>query len=282
MIPVGTPLGAVQVSLPGSPVAGLVDSIGRQIHLGKLEGRWDSPASSGQATQKVNDHGAFLSPAYYQPRIINWETRIDGFSPADSLKVARQLMASVPLDAPQTLTVVDGDLGALTAAVRQEGDPVLVRQGYRMVVSLSLIAPDPRRYGPTYTASTGLPQSIGGFVLPIVLPVSTGGSTVSGAVNIFNDGDMDSNPVFTITGPVPNWTITDSGGRQLASAEAVQAGRKLIIDTGARTVLLDGTATRVATGTWPVLRPGANEFRFNSTAYDAGAQLDVTYRSARR
>lgn len=282
MIPPGTPLGAVQVELSGAPTIGEVAPGGQHIHLGKLDGWWDAPASSGQVTQKVNDHGAFLGPAYYGPRVVQAEARIDGFSPADSMALARSIAKQLQVGALTTLSVEDEE-GILTADVRQEGDPILVRSGNRVILSLSMLAPDPRRYGPTQQLSTGLPVSTGGFVLPIILPVSTGGSAVSGAVSVFNDGDLDSNPTFTVMGPLPNgFTITDQDGHQLTYAEAVPAARVVVIDTGKRTALLDGIATRVVTGTWPVVRPGLNQFRFSSSTYDAAALMTISFRSARR
>lgn len=282
MIPAGTPLGAVQVELSGAPTIGEVAPGGQHIHLGKLDGWWDAPGSSGQVTQKVNDHGAFLGPAYYGPRVIQAEARIDGFSPGDSMALAREIASSLQVGILNRLYVTDED-GTLTADVRQEGDPILVRNGNRVILSLSMLAPDPRRYGATQQVSTGLPASTGGFTLPITLPVSTGGNTVSGVVSVFNDGDLDSNPIFLVEGPLPNgFTITDQAGRQLNYAEEVPAARVVLIDTGKRTALLDGIATRVVTGSWPLVRPGANQFRFSASTYDVAAQMTISFRSARR
>jgi hypothetical protein len=282
MIPAGTPLGAVQVELPGAPVIGQVAPGGQHVKLGKLEGWWDAPSSSGTATQKVNGHGAFLGPAFYGPRVVIAEARVDGFSPADSLAVARQLMSSLSVDALTRLSVTD-DLGAtLTADVRQEGDPILVRSGNRMVVSLSMLAPDPRRYGPWQSISTGLPVASGGFTLPVTLPIIMNGTGAVGAVSVTNEGDMEAPLVFTVAGPCPPFSISDQFGNQLSYWEDVPEGRTVDIDTDARVVLLDGTANRVVTGTWPTLQPGANTFQFSASAYDAGALLTVSYRSAWR
>jgi hypothetical protein len=281
MIPAGTPLGDTTVALTGGPVAGVVDADGRLLHLGKLEGWWDAPASSGTVTQKVNEHGAFLGPAYYGPRIVNWTTNIDGLSPADSLRQARKLAAALPVSTLTTLTVTDAD-GPLTAAVRQEGDPIIIRSGNRVIVSLSMLAPDSRRYGPAQVVSTGLPQMSGGITLPIVLPLVLTGAASAGVLTLINSGDLDSQPVFTVSGPCPPFTITDDQGRQLTFNESLGTGRTLVIDTAARTALLDGIANRVVTGSWPVLRPGVNTIRFNASSYDAGAQLSVSYRSAWR
>lgn len=281
MIPAGTALGAVQVALPGAPVIGQVASGGQHVKLGKLDGWWDSAASTGTTTQKVNDHGAFLGPAFYGPRVVQAEARVDGFGPGDSLAVARQIMSALSLDELVELAVTD-ELGTLHAAVRQEGDPILLRNGNRMIVSLSMLAPDPRRYGAWQQASTGLPVASGGFSLPVVLPIVMTGTGNAGAVVIANEGDIEAPLLLTVAGPCPPFTISDQQGRQLVFAETLEAGRTLVIDTGARTALLDGVANRVVTGTWPVLNPGANQFQFSASAYDAGALLTISYRSAWR
>lgn len=282
MIPAGTPLGAVQVALPGAPVIGLVAPGGQHVKLGKLEGWWDAPASSGSATQKVNGHGAFLSPAYYGPRVIIAEARIDGFTPADSLAVAREIAATLDVSTLTRLSVTDDVLGTLTADVRQEGDPILVRSGNRMILSLSMLAPDPRRYGPWQDVSTGLPQASGGFTLPVTLPIVMTGTGAAGALAVTNEGDMESPMIITVAGPCPPFSISDQFGNQLSYWEDVPEGRYLYIDTDARVALLDGTANRTVTGTWPVLRPGVNTFQFSASAYDAGALLTLSYRSAWR
>lgn len=281
MIAPGSALEAAQVALAGAPVVGQVAAGGQLVHLGRLEGWWDAPGTSGTSTQKVADHGVFLGPAFYSGRVMALEARIDGFSPADSMSIANQLLTALPVNDLAALAVTD-EAGTLYTSVRQEGDPLLSRQGNRVVVSLSMIAPDPRRYGPVQTASTGLPVATGGFALPAVLPIVIGGSVISGAVVAVNSGDIESYPVFTISGPCPSFTISDDAGRVLSYTDTVLAGRSLVIDTGARTAMLDGTAVRVVTGTWPTLKPGTNQYRFNASSYDAGALMTVSYRSARR
>lgn len=282
MIAPGTPLGAVQVAFPGAPVIGQVAEGGQHVKLGKLDGWWDSPASTGTVTQKVNGHGAFLGPAFYTPRVVQMQARIDGFGAADSMATARQIMEAISLDALSEVAVTD-EAGTLYANVRQEGDPLLARSGNRVTVSLSVLAPDPRRYGPWQQASTGLPIASGGFSLPVTLPIVMTGTGAAGALALVNDGDVDAPLLLTVSGPCPPFAISDQDGRQLVySGEALAAGRTLVIDTENRTALLDGVANRVVTGSWPLLRPGLNTIQFTASAYDAGALLTVSYRSARR
>lgn len=282
MIPAGTLLGAVQVAIPGAPVIGQVDPSGRLVNLGKLDGWWDAPPSTGTITQKVNDSGAFIGPAYYGPRVMAVEARIDGFNPGDSMLTAQQILRAVSVDALFAISVTD-EAETLTAQVRQEGDPLLARKGNRVVVNLSLIAPDPRRYGAAVTASTGLPTTTGGLVLPFTLPVSLNATSATGTITAVNTGDITSFPMFIASGPIAGpWSISDGAGRVLTSQDTIPAGRTMVIDTGKRTALLDGVANRVMTGTWPLLAPGANQYRFTAASYDPASQLSITYKSARR
>lgn len=274
------PLGPIQVTLGGFTVGETRDN-GARVHLAQLTGWWDPAASTGAATQRANDHGAWIGPAYYGPRILGVLARIDGTSPADSMTIAGLLLRAVPLDQLAEVSVKD-EAETLTARVRQEGDPLLDRKGNRVTVSLSLLAPDPRRYGPPATADTGLAATTGGLSLPIVLPVSLGATASAGTLTVTNAGDMDSYPVFTVTGPCAPFTVSDAAGRQLAYADTVPAGRTLVIDTALRSALLDGIANRVVTGTWLRLTPGINQFSFKASSYDAASRLAIAYRSARR
>jgi hypothetical protein len=94
---------------------------------------------------------------------------------------------------------------------------------------------------------------------------------------------MATHPTFTVVGPSPRFSITHRAtGRTLSFAEPVAVGRSLTIDTDRRTALLDGTASRVVTGTWFDYEPGVNEVAFSAPTYDSSALLVSTHRSAWR
>lgn len=261
MIPRGTPLGGVQVALAGAPVIGQVDDAGRLINLGQLTGWWDSAATSGTSTQRVNDHGVFIGPAFYGSRIIGVEARIDGLNPGDSMATAERLIEAVSLDALGLITVTDENR-TLSALVRQEGDPLLARSGNRVTVSLSLLAPDPRRYGEIQFAS-----------VPLV-------ADTQNIVHAVNDGNIASCPLFVIDGECQVDSLFDDLGRQLSYPDVdVPVSESLVVDTDLRTALLDGEFA-VVVGTWPRLEPGSNVFSLNTLDCSPGSLLTVAYRSA--
>jgi hypothetical protein len=60
------------------------------------------------------------------------------------------------------------------------------------------------------------------------------------------------------------------------------AGESLTIDTRARTAYVNGGVSRRGrvVGDWFLLEPGSSEIAFAAAAYDASAQLTVTWRDA--
>jgi len=294
-IPVGVDPGA-GVGGPGVPGAalhegsltlgdvslGFTDAYGVEWILEGLSGWSDLPPSTGSVEQRAADHGAWYGSAYYGPRILEVRGAIMANSWADAGAALDRLWAAVPLSEPDWMYVDEGYQERQTL-VRQDGDPIVERLNGWARFSLSLVAPDPRRYGAEVSASTGLPLTTGGLTLPITLPVTVGATTTSGLLSVVNEGNMPTRPVMAVTGPCPPFTITQvSTGRRLSALEAVPAGRTMFLDFDRRLALLDGTALRVVTGTWFELEPGTNDIQFNSSTYDAAAQLTVTFRSAWR
>lgn len=266
----------------GSVTLGQIDDNGVEWILESLNGWHDAPPSTGSVEQRAADHGGWPGIAYYAPRVVEVVGSILAADWATCGAAVDQMMGSIPLDTPDWL-VVDEGYRELQALVRQEGDPIVDRRERWARFSISLVAPDPRRYGDETSSVTGLPITTGGLTLPINLPVTIGATTISGLLTLENAGNMATRPVMAVTGPCPPFTVTQvSTGRRLTAQEAVAAGRTLYLDFDRRMALLDGTALRVVTGTWFDLEPGTNEIQFSSATYDAAAQLTVTYRSAWR
>lgn len=269
----------------GSLIFGGVDALGTRVYLQKLKGWDEGVASTGNVEQRAADDGGWPDQAYRAPRLVEMGLVLVGSNFKTVSQSIRTIDAGLPLNALGTL-VVDNHGEVLQANVRKSGDIVADQKGAKGTVSLSLIAPDPRRYatGAAFTASTGLPVTTGGLSLPLILPLSVGATISSGVLLAVNDGDADAPPVFTITGPCPaGATITlRSTGAYLKFSEAIGAGHVLTIDTAARTAVLDGTASRTVIGTWFSYAPGVNQVAFSASAYDAGALLTSTHRSAWR
>ena len=89
--------------------------------------------------------------------------------------------------------------------------------------------------------------------------------------------------MVTFTGPVVSPTIEHTGqSRRLEFTGTLAAGETLVVDSLARTVLLNGTSSRYSWLTslsqWFTLEPGANNLRYTAASGTGTCQVD--FRSA--
>lgn len=293
------PLGSVSATLagPGVPgstlhdgivtlggvTLGVTDDFGVEWILEKLSGWVDAPGSSGTSEQRTATHGANINEAFYTARVLELEGSIVGNSWDAAEEAVDRLMAAIPVNnlAPMLVLTNRRTLGV---DVRQEGDPLVEMLGGHARFSLSLVAPDPRRYDTNLSEfETRLPVVTGGLVAPVTPPVTVVESSERGSFTAVNAGNMDTSPVFIVRGPCPAWSITHLGlGKRLWSSTSIPAGRFLVLDANERTARLDGIALRPVSGSWFDFAPGENEVAFTASSYNSGAVLECSYRSAWR
>ena len=268
----------------GDVTFGVVNDDGVRVHLAAVKGWYDGAGSTGAVEPRVNDDGGWPSPSFMAPRGVEFLLRLRGSSWVHLNATIERIVGAIPLRTLEPLTVYDN--GTVRVAwVRQEGDPVVVRRGVGADISLSLIAPDPRKYDTAVqSASTGLPQTTGGMSLPLSLPLTIGATVSSGVLVANNAGNVATRPTLKLYGPTPADTrITHRGtGQTLRIPEAVDAGRFLLLDVDNRRALLDGTALRRVTGAWFDYAPGDNEVALSASTYNPDALLVSEHRSAWR
>lgn len=282
----GATLDGLQATL-GAVALGAVDAQGVAWHLQTLDG-WDSPDVRSEFTDREGDHGAWASPVYLGARPITLggtivaPSRILLESAMDQLREAAGLSDTV-LAVAETVPK--------QATVRRSGKPLMqyltdTKASYSVMVT----AADPRRYGTTLQSlSTGLPVVTGGLTLPATTPWLLSATTVAGQIQTVNQGNFETRPVLTVTGPVvaPQIQVQmpDGSVRIMSFSQDLISGDVLVIDTDAHSVILNGNASRrrfltVASG-WPVIPArSATSFLFRSTAYNSTATLTATWRSA--
>lgn len=284
----GTLLGGRRVDVGGLQL-GVVDAAGVAWRVGAdgLQG-WDSAEVRSQVVQRQAGHGAWMGPTYLGERVITLGGTIAAPTPDLAGAAVEQLLAAVPMDSYATLTVWEAI--PKQAAVRQSGKP-LVKWETDSVVTWSLLvtAPDPRRYGTQLrTASTGLPTTSGGLVLPATPPLTMSAVTVQGFIAAMNEGSLATLPVLTVAGPVQAPTITvlypDGTTQALTYSHDLAAGDVLTLDTQARTAVVGGASRRrYLSGTWPQIPAGGSvQILFGSPTYQAAATLTASWRPAWR
>ena len=148
--------------------------------------------------------------------------------------------------------------------------PISVNYSYHYAeLMVELTCPDPLVYDATaQSASTGLPNPTAGAAFPWSFPLSWGASS-GGALNLSNIGNYNTPIVFTIAGPCTNPQIVNAAtGQTLSFAITLANTDSLVVDTGAHTVTLNGTANRYNTlnigSQWFTCPPGSLTVNFLS------------------
>lgn len=261
-----------------------LDAFGVDYGLTKIDGWFDGWEGSGTVDQRSQQDGAWISPQFANPRVIHLGGSIRAASWDDCTRAWDRLLSQIPFRNLAAIKVSTGEgaVPEMTALVRQHEKPLLAdRFAGRATFSLSLLAPDPRRYEvTTRTTSLVLPVATGGISFPITFPIQFPASTAVSQATLTNDGTVTTYPTLTVTGPCPPATIINlTTSEAIRVVDAVPAGQTLIIDVLNGTATTGGQSRRVL-GSWWGLVPGANEIAFRAAGYDAAAGLRVDYRSA--
>lgn len=280
----GQALGGIQVGL-GAVQLGQVDGAGVAWSVQTLEG-WDSAEVRTQMTQREADHGAWQGPVYLGERVITIAGTLAA-PDAPSLDTAiEQLLAAVSLT--DTTLVVYETIPKQTT-VRRSGKPLVTRVTDRIATySVLVTAGDPRRYATVQgSGSTGLPYTTGGLSFPAAPPLTLSAVTVAGEIDVLNEGTFPTRMVLSIAGPVTQPQITtlypDGSTDLLSYSDTLGAGDVLVIDTDARTAILNGVVSRrrYLSGSWPEIPAGGSAaVQFRAAAYSSTALLTATWRSA--
>ena len=145
---------------------------------------------------------------------------------------------------------------------------------------------DPRWYSTTLdSTSVGVTTASGGLTFNAAAPLVFGAVGDSGSFDCQNLGNYPTYPTFTITGPITNPSIENQQrSKTLSFTGSLASGETLVIDTQARTVLLNGTASRYSwlddpTKWFSLAANTTSTLRFLGTT--AGSPtLQTTWRSA--
>lgn len=240
---------------------------------------------------KAEDHGAFVFARFLGPRAIMVEGNI------------------VPADA-STITLLED---SMRLAFRPRKDPdefelklpgwsssriancVPTKFAYdidslynlgKAAYAVQFIAEDPRLYDSNLLEVSFAP--VGAITIgvdfPIDFPFTFGGGS-SGSVTIGNAGTFQTPPFVRIDGPATNPRIQNvTTGEELKVGMTIPAGEYLEIDFAAKTIMLDGSASRygylTAESVWWSLQPGANQISFFCDGQNEATQVSISWRSA--
>lgn len=245
----------------------------------EAEDGWSSsPPVRATLEEKKNGDGGWGGPGFFGARVVTLAGRALAADRSSMLRAKDRIKRAgvVGLRHQVTFTVAEEHMSR-TAQVRLSDQVELADQGARAFKwALTLVAADPRRYSAeSFTASTVLPSvTSSGRTYPRTYPYTYGGDTEGGNGSVFVDqaGDYDETPaVITFTGPITSPQVAHvESGRMLTFALTLAEEETLVLDLGAQTALLGGTASRGGTITsgsaWFLLSPGINELQFRGAA----------------
>ncbi len=259
------------------------------LGLSDLTG-WGEKNLRGTRTDRPGRHGAITGRGHAESRTVEVELT----SRSDDIAVLNAVddvcaYTEEPVDEP--VVIWAGTTEPLLVAGRLEKVAIPTDQEWSIGhhrIRLQWVCSDPRRYHylPYVSPVLGMPGGVTtGITAPLAAPISAGGGVAAGTMILPNTGNAAAYPVYTLTGPLtaPVITRTDTGQRlQFAANWQLEDGQTLVIDSGTRSVLVDGVSRRDAlvVADWFYLPRNSNTVvTLGSTgAYDPAAGISAQYR----
>lgn len=241
---------------------------------------------------RPRDDGEFFGLDYLPGRVITITAVVRGASAAEVVANLDALMAVWQPGAPDTSTLQPLTFQFPGQAARQfKGRPRRLDAdtsrivGNNVPVVLEYKAADPRQYDATPDSVTVAVSSVtSGRTYPRTYPLTFGGGS-SNAIAATNAGNRATRPTAHIVGPATNPVVTNSTtGQRVKFSIVLTATDFLDVDFDAKTVVLNGTASRYSTLTsdssWWELAPGLTTVQFSADTSTVATALTLAWASA--
>lgn len=264
---------------------------------------FDSPEIRESYEDITEFDGGVHGPFYYGRRPMTLEGLIYGHaSPTErNERISKLKRATNAMRADATVTWTPDGAEPMFASVRRQ-QPLRIDGNWNKTFQIAVVAADPRFYSTTlYSQAVGaldLPGGASGFGFDAEFPLDFGEPVPPGQIYINQQGDTETFPIYTITGPGVNPTIFNhTTGTTIAFTQTLSASQGLLIDTLKRTVKL-GTVVEPGVvdpnaltnlysslnfeeTVWGGLIPETNDLRLSfSSGATSDATLRVEWRSA--
>lgn len=271
---------------------GLLTGGESDIALVQIEGLVDLPPVRSADQILLRRHGAHPGDDFSDVRsiVVTYELHsatAAGF--ADLVSDLQQAFSPGGVEIPfvfQIPGVAGGAKALIWARAKRRQLPVNLDWFYRQpLATIELVATDPLLYSASESSgATSLPSAGGGLTFPATAPLTFGAVSTGGTISAVNSGSFDTDITLRIDGPVTNPRVESlTAGKTIAVNITLATGEYLVIDTKARTVLLNGTASRYSSldtsSRWFTLAPGTNEITFRASTPTV-ATLAAVWRSA--
>ena len=271
--------------------AGLLLGDGTSYEVVKVVGLDDLPNLRNQSVSRARDHGYWFGGKFADTRLVQFEVDIVGVDDATFRANVEALTAATVIVQAESALVfqLPGMAGnrQLNCVPIKRMLPAEIN--YRFHAGRATVwfeAVDPRIYDATlqsFTIPVGVPASGLSFNATPNFTFGTGGTT--GVVTATNAGNFATRPVVVINGPVDNPTIENTtAGKHLTFAISLLNTDTLTVDLDARSVLLNGTASRRSTmstdSQWWEIAPGNSQITYRANTVQVGSTAVLSFRSA--
>lgn len=261
---------------------GAVDANGTQWYLSDVDEGWGSPPVVGQVAQRQGAHGGFATPQFYGPRVFNVTVT------AVAQTWALRDTARAALE--QAFPVSDLALWRLDEPIPKQ---LYVRRSGQVMekplstvhceFGIALVAPDPRKYSTVLqTATAAQGPGAAGIAPPWTPPITLPAGAPPMSVSCSNNGNFETEPTVTITGPITGPAVVNQTTGQIVSYStlALATGDVLVVDFHAQQAFLNGAfRPGDASSSWWTMQPGTTGIRVTGTA-STGATMTVAWRDA--
>lgn len=232
---------------------------GPSLFAEKLKGWWSTPQAKVSMTELSQGDGAHAisdADVLYSTRTVTLDVLARGRSRSE----VQEAMESLLWMAHRIVTLRVADASSNTYArgyieVESGSGKAL---GHREELSLTIVCPDPRRYGSAEKTAYMRPaaQSTGGLLYSssgvLQLPLAFHGATEAGSctATLRNDGTSTAYPVLTTGGTLRGFSIRDTAGiGTLEYGDTAWPQAPIVIDCLRRTATCNGVDV-----TWKLTR----------------------------
>ena len=253
------------------------------------EGLVETPSIRLSDRPNAGDHGIIAGRDLMEGRPVSFEVWVLGPTRAEAEANSMLLLeAFAPSELDTTLDVrLTGTPSEYRLYGRTRGCVGKLGRfvAGKLIIRCEFMATDPRLYSTTaLSATTGLSTAVGGLAFPAVAPFVFGSGGTGSSMSCPNDGTLPTPWVATFTGPLvaPQLVHSGSGDDINLSGASIVAGETIVVDSAAKTVLLNGTTSRynwlASVPNWFSLEPGVNTVTLLGAS--GSGSVSIAWRSA--
>lgn len=245
---------------------------------------WGPTGSTASQTQRPRQGGAWSGGKQPKGRVVTVSGGFTAPTPAAAQAALDRLAEAVdrnefPLSVAETTAPRWGLFYQTAELIPEWINPRQVNWSFQVA------SDDWRKFGTDLTASTSLPSTTGGLIIPstgLRVPFTINATTVTGQVSLVNAGNEPGPVRLRIEGPCVGPVITHvSTGAQLvfSSSLVLGPGEWIDVDMESRAVLANGQASRngwITSRGWSQFDPGLNTWSFTAASFTPAARLTVT------